>query len=179
MKKLYRSKSDRIILGVCGGLGEYSGINSNIIRFIFVLSALFFGPLNIILYFILASVLPEEGQEYKNTNRKMLVINGLSTILSTILKRLNEYSSKGFKDSKINVSRFKQKFNNRLNDQILKNKSQQFQAIKLAGHQNRFGISFDWRSIIMIIILIIAILFLLWKFGLIGNNFNLNFINKF
>ena len=35
-KKLYRSRSDRLIGGVCGGLGDYYNIDSNILRDLFV-----------------------------------------------------------------------------------------------------------------------------------------------
>jgi len=31
-KKLYRSRENRIIAGVCGGVGEYFGVDPNIIR---------------------------------------------------------------------------------------------------------------------------------------------------
>ena len=37
--KLYRSRKDRMILGVCGGLGKFFGIDSTIIRIVFVLLA--------------------------------------------------------------------------------------------------------------------------------------------
>jgi phage shock protein C len=36
MKKLYRSNNDKWIAGVCGGIGEYFGINSKWVRVIFV-----------------------------------------------------------------------------------------------------------------------------------------------
>ncbi|MCX7835365.1 MAG: PspC domain-containing protein [bacterium] len=39
-KKLYRSRNDRVLFGVCGGLAEYTGLNVILIRFIF--SVLFF-----------------------------------------------------------------------------------------------------------------------------------------
>jgi len=35
--KLYRSERDRMIGGVCGGLGEYFNIDSTIVRLIFAL----------------------------------------------------------------------------------------------------------------------------------------------
>lgn len=57
-KKLYRSKSDRIIAGVCGGLGDYFEIDSIFFRVAFVLAA-FFGGSGILIYLILALVIPE------------------------------------------------------------------------------------------------------------------------
>ncbi len=46
------SKNDKWLLGVCGGLGEYFGVNANIIRALFVLSGF-----QIIPYLILALVM--------------------------------------------------------------------------------------------------------------------------
>lgn len=40
MKKLERSRSDRILFGVCGGLGEYLGVDANLIRVVWILSLL-------------------------------------------------------------------------------------------------------------------------------------------
>lgn len=58
---LYRSQTDRIIGGVCGGLAEYLRIDATIIRLLFVLFALGSG-VGVIVYFILWVILPVEGQ---------------------------------------------------------------------------------------------------------------------
>ena len=58
-KKLRRSNSDRTIAGVCGGLGEYFGIDSTIVRLIFVLLALFGGH-GLLIYLILLLVMPDQ-----------------------------------------------------------------------------------------------------------------------
>lgn len=36
MKKLYRSRTDKKIAGVCGGLAEYFNIDATILRIIFI-----------------------------------------------------------------------------------------------------------------------------------------------
>ena len=62
-KKLYRSKDERIIWGICGGLGKHFDIDPNIFRIIAVLTILIslLGPL---LYLILRFVIPlEPAQE--------------------------------------------------------------------------------------------------------------------
>ena len=60
--KLYRSRQDRMLGGVCGGLGQYLGIDSLLVRLFFVLLAL--GPgIGVMLYLILWIFLPSEGQE--------------------------------------------------------------------------------------------------------------------
>jgi len=54
-KKLTRSKEDRWICGVCGGLAEYLGTSSTLIRVLVVLSGV-----GIIAYLICAVIMPEE-----------------------------------------------------------------------------------------------------------------------
>jgi len=58
---LYRSQTDRIIGGVCGGLAEYLRIDATIIRLLFVLFALGSG-VGVIVYFMLWVILPVAGQ---------------------------------------------------------------------------------------------------------------------
>lgn len=59
MKKLFRSRRDKVIGGVCGGLGNYLGIDPVIIRVIFVISVLFHG-FGLLPYVILWIIVPEE-----------------------------------------------------------------------------------------------------------------------
>jgi len=59
MKRLYRSRKDRMIGGVCGGLGEYLSMDPTVIRIIYVLFALT-GGAGVFLYLILLLVIPEE-----------------------------------------------------------------------------------------------------------------------
>jgi phage shock protein C len=59
--RLYRSKTDRMLGGVCGGLGAYLGVDPVIIRLIFLL-LLFFGQgTGFLLYILLWLILPAEG----------------------------------------------------------------------------------------------------------------------
>jgi phage shock protein PspC (stress-responsive transcriptional regulator) len=58
-QKLYRSKTDRKIWGVCGGLAKYFNIDPTIIRVIAVAS-LFVGSLGFWIYIIMAIVVPVE-----------------------------------------------------------------------------------------------------------------------
>ncbi|OIO06788.1 hypothetical protein COX68_03875 [Candidatus Falkowbacteria bacterium CG_4_10_14_0_2_um_filter_41_15] len=57
IKKFYRSRTDRVIWGICGGLGEYFGIDSTLVRILFVLLAFGSGS-GIVLYLILALIVP-------------------------------------------------------------------------------------------------------------------------
>ncbi|MEN8172198.1 MAG: PspC domain-containing protein [Chloroflexota bacterium] len=56
---LYRSKNDRMLGGVCGGLGVYLGIDSTLVRLFFVLLAIGPGVAGLI-YFALWIIVPEE-----------------------------------------------------------------------------------------------------------------------
>lgn len=58
-KKLYRSRTDRMICGVCGGIGEYFNIDATIVRLLFVLLGLTAGS-GILAYFIAAIIIPDE-----------------------------------------------------------------------------------------------------------------------
>jgi phage shock protein C len=63
-KRLYRSRTNRIIWGVCGGVAEYFNVDPAIVRVIFVL-LVFAGGLGIIAYIVLAIIAPLEGSEAK------------------------------------------------------------------------------------------------------------------
>ncbi len=58
-RRLYRSRNDRMIAGVCGGLGQYFGIDATIVRLIFV-AAVLAGFSGVLAYLILAIVIPLE-----------------------------------------------------------------------------------------------------------------------
>lgn len=60
-KRLYRSRSERMIGGVCGGIGKYLEIDPTVIRLLFLLLAFLSGGVPaIIAYIILLFVVPEE-----------------------------------------------------------------------------------------------------------------------
>jgi len=58
-KRLYRSRQERMISGVCGGIAEYFEMDPTLIRLIFVLLAMAGGP-GLIAYIILAIIIPEK-----------------------------------------------------------------------------------------------------------------------
>ncbi|NSL51834.1 PspC domain-containing protein [Calidifontibacillus erzurumensis] len=58
-KKLYRSRYNRKIAGILGGLGEYTGIDPTILRVLYVLLLIFTGAFpGIFIYIILAFIIP-------------------------------------------------------------------------------------------------------------------------
>lgn len=58
-KKLYRSRKNKIIGGVCAGLGNYFDLDPTLIRVLFVVFA-FLNGFSILLYLILLVVIPKE-----------------------------------------------------------------------------------------------------------------------
>lgn len=59
MKRLYRSKTNRIIAGVCGGIADYTNIDPTVIRLLWLLVSLIWGA-GIIAYIIALIIIPEE-----------------------------------------------------------------------------------------------------------------------
>jgi phage shock protein C len=59
-KKLYRSRNNRMLAGVCSGLANFFGIDPTVVRLIFVAGTLLgFGSF-ILIYLVLFIVVPEE-----------------------------------------------------------------------------------------------------------------------
>ncbi len=60
VKRLYRSRKERMIAGVCGGLAEYLNTDPSLIRVIFALLTLFTGGFGgVLVYIVLALIIPE------------------------------------------------------------------------------------------------------------------------
>lgn len=58
-KKLYRSKKDRKICGVCGGFAEYFNIDVTLIRLAAAALAIFAGG-GLVAYILAAVIMPED-----------------------------------------------------------------------------------------------------------------------
>jgi phage shock protein PspC (stress-responsive transcriptional regulator) len=59
-RRLVRSRDDRWLGGVCGGVAEYAGIDANLVRLLVVLGTIFgFGSL-LIAYVVAWALMPEE-----------------------------------------------------------------------------------------------------------------------
>lgn len=58
-KRLYRSRDERMIWGICGGLAKYLGVDPTIVRVLAVLS-LILGGWGILAYIILWFIVPLE-----------------------------------------------------------------------------------------------------------------------
>ena len=58
-KRIYRSRGERVIWGVCGGIAKYFDVDPTLIRIIAVLT-LFLGCVGILIYIILTIIIPLE-----------------------------------------------------------------------------------------------------------------------
>ena len=83
-KELRRSKSDRMVAGVCGGLGHYFDVNPVLYRVGFVVLT-FFGGAGLLIYAACALVIPNEGEKesiasdvLRNHRRRPFALIGLA-----------------------------------------------------------------------------------------------------
>lgn len=58
-KRLTRSRTDRMIAGVCGGLGNYLGIDPVFIRLLWAIAIFAYGT-GLLLYILAWIIIPEE-----------------------------------------------------------------------------------------------------------------------
>ena len=68
-KRLYRSRTDRVLFGVCGGLGKYFGIDPVIFRILFVIF-FFIDGVGLIAYLIMVLIIPNERGVGKDDKEK-------------------------------------------------------------------------------------------------------------
>lgn len=61
MKKLVRSKTNRMVCGVCGGIGEYLNVDPTIVRLVWVVVSLLSCGTGLLAYLIAAIVVPEDN----------------------------------------------------------------------------------------------------------------------
>lgn len=59
-KKLYRSRDNRMVSGLCAGIGEYIGIDPTIVRVVVTIASILFVGLPVFIYLVLIMVVPEE-----------------------------------------------------------------------------------------------------------------------
>jgi phage shock protein C len=63
VRRLVRRRDDRMLAGVCSGVGDYLGMDANIVRLIVVLLAVFGGGAGVALYIAGWLLMPEEGAD--------------------------------------------------------------------------------------------------------------------
>ena len=60
-KRLYRSRKERQLAGVCGGVADYLGVDPTLVRLLWVIFAIAGGP-GVLLYVMMAAIVPEEPE---------------------------------------------------------------------------------------------------------------------
>ena len=64
VKRLYRSRHERRLLGVCGGFGEYLQVDPTIVRVLYLVGTMLTGFIpGIFVYFALALIMPAEPSD--------------------------------------------------------------------------------------------------------------------
>lgn len=79
VRKLYRSRTDRVLGGVCGGLGEHLHIDPVIIRLLFVLLA-FISGVGILLYLIAWVVIPVNPHEDASSTQRSVASSRIQRV---------------------------------------------------------------------------------------------------
>ena len=64
-KKLYKAKQNKMIDGVCAGLGVYLGLDATVVRLLWVLLT-FFGGSGLLAYIVCAVIIPREPDCIEN-----------------------------------------------------------------------------------------------------------------
>lgn len=93
-KKLYRSKTNRVIAGVCGGIAEYVGADPTFIRILWILMTLLGGS-GVLLYVIAYLIMPENSESIDNSSSNgtsnfrtiigiLLIVLGLALLSDTL-----------------------------------------------------------------------------------------------
>lgn len=60
-KKLYRSRTDRVLAGVCGGVAKFAGVDSSLVRLIWAAVVIFTGLVpGVLVYLVAMAAVPEE-----------------------------------------------------------------------------------------------------------------------
>lgn len=62
-KKMYRSEENKMLLGVCGGIGEYLNVDATVVRLIWAILA-FWGGLGVFAYIAAAIIIPKRPDVY-------------------------------------------------------------------------------------------------------------------
>jgi phage shock protein C len=83
MDRLYRSRDDRMLAGVAGGLADYWSADPSLIRVIWALLIIFTGGLALVVYIVMAIVIPEEPDILPTAGGQALMETGAGSASAT------------------------------------------------------------------------------------------------
>jgi phage shock protein C len=75
-KNIYKSDTNKVLAGICGGIGEYLEIDPTTVRIIFVFATIISFGSPIIFYIILMFLIPDNPHEVKSDEGKDKSSNG-------------------------------------------------------------------------------------------------------
>lgn len=97
-KKLYRSRTDRVFFGVCGGLAEYFDIDVTLVRLVAVIISIW-GGVGVVAYIIGALVIPEEpvkgGDKMAKENKKEDFSKKMESAAQQVKNEIEKNPTKG------------------------------------------------------------------------------------
>ena len=105
-RRLSRSRNERLLFGVCGGLAAYFDLDPALMRIGFVLAGLFppTTAFSIIGYIVLAVILPEEdGVELPGRDQVKQNISGLRSDVTQMTESLRSTLGMGARDTRTTV----------------------------------------------------------------------------
>ena len=76
MNRLYRSRHDRMLAGVAGGLAEMWGADPSLVRVIWALLVIFTGGLAFLVYIVMALVVPGVRGVHAHFSPKLVLVSG-------------------------------------------------------------------------------------------------------
>ena len=65
-RKLTRSRSDRMLAGVCGGLAQFFGLDASLVRIAYAILTIFTAFAGVPVYILMWIIIPEEKNRYLN-----------------------------------------------------------------------------------------------------------------
>ena len=65
-RKLTRSRSDRMLAGVCGGLAQFFGLGASLVRIAYAILTIFTAFAGVPVYILMWIIIPEEKNRYSN-----------------------------------------------------------------------------------------------------------------
>jgi len=78
-QRVYRSREDRLIGGICGGLGEYFDVDPTILRISWVAITVFSGVLpGVLVYCIALFIVPQTPPENRSLQKTVIEVKGYS-----------------------------------------------------------------------------------------------------
>ena len=90
MKRLYRSPVEKKIAGVCGGLGEYFGVDPVFFRGLFIVLAFLWG-IGILAYIVMWIMVPMKGEAPEGIPQKRLHLSKTDRKIAGVCGGLGEY----------------------------------------------------------------------------------------